>query len=134
MGGALLGWLAPAIGLKRITVLAVLAFACSVALFGLVPADLGLLRLAAAVAGFCLFASMVGLYSVISRTFPTQVRATGTGFVIGIGRLGSAISPAVAGLLFASGVGRDGVSMTMAVASLLAALLLALFTVRAPTN
>jgi glycine/D-amino acid oxidase-like deaminating enzyme len=77
---------------------------------------------------------MVGLYSVIARTFPTQVRATGTGFVIGIGRLGSAVSPAIAGLLFAGGMGRDGVSMTMASAALLAALLLALFTVRAPTN
>jgi benzoate transport len=133
-GGALLGWIAPMIGLKRITILAMLAFAGSVTAFGLVPADLGLLRLAAAIAGFCLFASMVGLYSVISRTFPTQVRATGTGFVIGIGRLGSAISPAIAGLLFAGGMGRDGVSMTMASAALLAALLLALFTVRAPTN
>jgi len=134
VGGALLGWMANRYGLKRLTVLALLGMGCFTALFGLVPADLFWLRIVAAITGFFLFAGMIGLSAVIARTFPTHARATGTGFVIGIGRAGSALAPFIAGLLFTAGLHRGGVSIIMAVAAVLAALLLMSFTVRAPTN
>jgi benzoate transport len=134
VGGVVIGWLAGRYGVKRLTLLAMLGMGISTALFGYVPADLLTLQLSAALAGFFIFATMIGLYSIISRTFPTHVRATGTGFTIGIGRVGSALSPLLAGLLFASGIGRAPVSLTMATAVLLGAALLALFSVRAPTN
>jgi benzoate transport len=134
VGGVLLGWLAGRYGVKRLTLLAMFGMGISTALFGRAPADLLMLKLAAALAGFFIFATMIGLYSVISRTFPTHVRATGTGFTIGIGRIGSALSPFLAGLLFSSGFGRAPVSLIMATAVVLGAGLLAMFNVRAPTN
>jgi len=56
--------------------------------------------------------------------FPTHVRAFGTGFVIGIGRGGSALAPLVAGLLFTAGFGLQFVAIAMSAGSLVAALAL----------
>ena len=133
-GGALMGWVANRFGLQRLTVLVLISMGLCTALFGFVPADLALLKIAAAATGFCLFAGMIGLYAVIARTFPTHVRATGTGFVIGIGRAGSALAPFIAGLLFTSGLSRGGVSIVMATAAVLAAMFLISFVVREPTS
>ena len=134
VGGTLLGWMSHRLGLQRLSVLALIGMGACTALFGLTPADLMLLKIAAAAAGFFLFAGMIGLYAVIARTFPTHVRATGTGFVIGIGRAGSALAPLIAGVLFTAGLGRAGVSAVMGIAAVLAAMLLISFTVRAPAG
>ena len=64
-----------------------------VVLFGQGQSSLGQLSLIAAVAGFCTNAGVVGLYALVARTFPTDVRASATGFVIGVGRGGSALAP-----------------------------------------
>jgi len=45
-----------------------------------------------------------GLYTIIAYAFPTHVRATGTGFVIGVGRGGAILAPAIAGYLMQSGI------------------------------
>lgn len=132
-GGALLGCMAHRFGLKLLSIVALLGMAACTAGFGSIPANLTLLKLAAGAAGFFLFAGMIGLYAVIARTFPTHVRATGTGFVIGIGRAGSALAPLLAGLLFAAGLGRGVVCMLMAIAAVAAAVLLTTFRVRAPS-
>lgn len=43
---------------------------------------------------------MVGYYSAFARCFPAYARATGTGIALGVGRLGAASSPLLAGLMF----------------------------------
>lgn len=130
VGGLVLGLAAMRFGLKPVVLAALFMAAAVVAMFGFVPANPVLLKLAAAVAGFAVFGGMIGLYAVVSRSFPVAVRASGTGFVIGIGRLGSAISPLIAGALFAGGFGRIGVCVLMAGPALLAGLLLIRFRVR----
>lgn len=124
VGGILLGWLAPRLGLKRLVVIAMSGMGFSMALFGSAPADLGLLSAAAGLTGFFLFAGIVGVYSVIARAFPPNARATGAGLVIGIGRGGSALAPLIAGLLFTAGLGRDGVSIAIGLSAVFAACLL----------
>lgn len=133
-GGVLLGWMADRSSLKKLTQWAMLGLGISTALFGFVAADITLLRLSSGAAGFFIFASMIGLYSVISRTFPTHARATGTGFIIGFSRVGSALAPFIAGLLFSNGLGRGGVSVLMGIAAVLGAVLLTSFTVRPAAN
>jgi hypothetical protein len=49
------------------------------------------------------------------------VRATGTGFAIGVGRGGAALSPMLAGILFQSGLGLQGVAFVMAAGAAVAA-------------
>lgn len=64
---------------------------------------------------------MVGLYAIFAEAFPTEVRASGTGFVIGIGRGGAALSPIIAGMLFANGASLPSVALMMGLGSTVAA-------------
>jgi MFS family permease len=121
LGGALFGWLARSLGLRRITFVALLGLGATSYAFGLLPPALALVHLCAVAIGLFLFSGMVGLYATISRSFPSYCRATGSGFVIGIGRIGSAIAPALAGLLFTLGLPRPVVFATMAASAVLAA-------------
>ncbi len=70
--------------------------------------------------------AIVGLYAIFAHAFPTGVRAGGTGFVIGVGRGGAALSPIVAGALFQAGSGLQTVALIMALGSALGALALML--------
>ncbi|MBC2669573.1 MFS transporter [Novosphingobium piscinae] len=97
-----------------------LASCAAVALFGHSPANLGMLALAAATAQFCANGVIVGLYGLVASSFPTANRAGGTGFVIGLGRGGAALSPMVGGYLFKAGYSLPMVSAIMAGGSLVA--------------
>jgi len=72
-------------------------------------------------AGFFTNAGIVGLYAIFAHAYPTYVRATGTGFAIGVGRGGSVLAPAVAGFLLKGGYGVPSISILMALGSLLGA-------------
>ena len=125
-GGAIFGLLTLRFGLKPLTIVLLLLSTLTVTLFGRSPADLDRLSLICAMAGFCTNAGIVGLYAIIARVFPTQVRAFGTGFTVGVGRGGSVLAPIIAGFLFTAGYSLPTVSMTMATGSLLAAAVLIL--------
>lgn len=43
--------------------------------------------------------SFVGLYAVATRLYPAEIRATGVGWAIGLGRIGAVFGPYLAGLL-----------------------------------
>ncbi len=92
-----------------------------VAGFGHAPANIATLSLIVAIAGFCTNGGIVGLYAMIAQSFPTALRASGTGFAIGVGRGGAALSPIVAGFMFQGGIGFPGVALTMALGSVVAA-------------
>lgn len=123
-GSLLLGLLTTRVPLLTLTIGAMLLSTATVIAFGQGQNGLGMLSLAAAIAGFFTNAGVVGLYALLAQSFPTGLRATATGFVIGIGRGGSALAPALAGLLFAAGFGLAIVSVLMALGSLVAALAL----------
>ncbi len=90
--------------------------------FGLGQSTLMGLSLIAAVTGFFTNASVVACYALIASTFPAEVRASGTGIVIGVGRGGAALAPIVAGLLFTAGYSLFFVSVLMGTGALIAAL------------
>ncbi|CAN5610695.1 MFS transporter [soil metagenome] len=127
-GSLLLGLMTARLRLYTLTITAMLVSTFAVIAFGQGQSDLGSLSLIAAVAGFATNAGIVGLYALLAASFPTHLRATATGFVIGVGRGGSALAPALAGFLFAAGHGLATVAVLMAMGSLVAAL--ALFAAR----
>lgn len=120
-GSLILGVLTGRIRLLPLTIIAMLLSTALVIVFGRAQSDLTGLSIVAAGAGFATNAGVVGLYALIAQRFPTSVRATATGFVIGVGRGGSALAPAVAGFLFAAGYGLQMVAVLMGVGSLVAA-------------
>jgi len=121
IGALALSALTQRFAVRRLVVAAMLLSAVMVTVFGQGQPDLARLSLVAALAGICTNAVIVGLYAMVAQSFPTAVRAGGTGFIIGVGRGGAALGPIVAGFLFSRGAGLPTVAMVMACGSLLAA-------------
>jgi MFS family permease len=131
VGGALgslsFGLATMRIRLPRLVMVAMLLSSGLVIWFGAGQASLGALSMRVAAVGFFTNAGVVGIYALVARAFVTDMRASATGFVIGIGRGGSALAPAAAGFLFASGYGLQSVAILMALGSLIAAVAVFLF-------
>jgi len=120
-GGAVFGLLTMRYSLKGLTIATFVLSTVMVSIFGFVPADLGNLGTICFFAGFMTNAAIVGMYAIFAHAYPTHVRATGTGFAIGVGRGGSVLAPIIAGFLFNGGLERPTVSVIMALGSLFAA-------------
>lgn len=102
-GTVLLGWMASRFGLYRLLLAYMLIAALVMPFFGaLAGSTLAVLIPMALVLGYFLFACMGGLYTVMPGVYPAQVRNTGTGFAIGMGRFGAVVGPALAGYLLDS--------------------------------
>src|SRR5882757_1927192 len=123
-GGAVLGLLSMRYGLKHLTMAVLVLSTIMVSVFGRGQATLAQLSLVCAVTGFCTNAGVVGIYGILAQAFPTYVRATGTGFAIGIGRAGAMLAPIIAGYLFRGGYGLQFVAIAMSVGSLVGAVAL----------
>jgi len=106
---------------RPLVIVAMLLAAVMVTVFGQGQPDLARLSLVAGIAGMCTNAAIVGLYAMVAQSYPTAVRAGGTGFIIGVGRGGAALSPILAGFLFKRGIGLPTVAIVMALGSLIAA-------------
>src|SRR5262245_40177137 len=85
-------------GFHVMTGAGVAAFVALTAL-GLGHAEPGLMLSALFLAGACTMGAAPGLYAVIGSVYPTAIRSTGTGLVLGVGRIGSVLGPAAGGLL-----------------------------------
>jgi MFS family permease len=131
-GGVVLGLLTQRLGLKRLTILLMVASTVMVVYFGRGQSDLAGLSLICAVTGFCTNGGVVGLYAILARAYPTDLRASGTGFAIGVGRAGAMVAPIIAGYLFKAGHGLQTVAVVMGSGSLFAALALAMLPLKPP--
>jgi len=100
LGGFLFGFLLRRFDIKGPTVGAALLGVLAVAWFGLGHDSLSEWRIAAFFTMFFLNAAIVGFYAAFARGFPAYARGSGTGFVLGVGRMGAAGSPIIAGQLF----------------------------------
>lgn len=121
IGALALSALTQRVGVRPLVIVAMLLAAVMVTVFGQGQPDLARLSLIAGVAGMFTNAAIVGLYAMVAQSYPTAVRAGGTGFIIGVGRGGAALGPIVAGFLFSRGAGLSSVAAVMALGSLLAA-------------
>ena len=130
IGGAIFGLIATRIGLRPLTVCTLLAGALMVAHFGRGAPDLDGLKSTLAITGLFTNAAIAGFYLLFARVFPTHVRATGTGFAIGVGRGGAVLAPIMAGYLLNAGLALKIVASIMAGGSLLAAVALLALPVR----
>lgn len=50
-------------------------------------------------AGFCVIGGQIGANSLAAKSYPTSIRATGVGWSLGIGRIGSVLGPVIGGML-----------------------------------
>ena len=123
-GGALLGWLSLRMNLIRLTAGVLVLGMIAISIFGMGQESLTGLKVIVGVCGFFTNAGIVGLYTLLALAYPTHLRATGTGVVIGAGRGGAALAPVLAGYLFQQGLTLQTVSIVMGGGSLLGAITL----------
>ena len=119
-GAILLGLLTSKVDLRMLLLPFLFMAFVMVAVFGRGYESLGALALVSAATGFFTNSCVVGLYGLMAQKFPAQVRASGTGVVIGCGRGGAALSPIIAGFLFSHDVSLQGVALVMGTGSLVA--------------
>jgi MFS family permease len=100
IGGALFGFLVKKWDIKGPTIVVAVLGSAAVAAFGMGSDTLWGWRAATFLTMFFLNAAIVGYYAAFAKGFPAYARATGTGFVLGVGRAGAAGSPIIAGFLF----------------------------------
>ncbi len=96
IGGLLICWLSD----KKSILFIALAFCVASPLIVLFPwmRSFSLLILAFLV-GFFLVGGQIGLNAIAGTIYPTDIRATGVGWALGIGRIGSILGPVLGGVL-----------------------------------
>jgi len=124
VGALVVGLIASKLDLRKVTITVMLVSFAMITYFGLGQSDLTELATVAGVTGFFTNSAIVGLYAMFAQYYPSTLRATGTGFVIGMGRAGAALGPVIAGFLFASGFSLMTVSIAMGSGALMAAFFL----------
>ena len=75
------------------------------------------------VIGFGLQGGFTGLYAVAAKIYPAQVRSTGVGWAIGLGRFGAVVGPGVAGYMIAAGLSIEANFLVFAMPLLIGGLL-----------
>jgi AAHS family 4-hydroxybenzoate transporter-like MFS transporter len=81
-----------------------------------------LVAVAIFVAGFCMVGGQIAANALAAGFYPTSIRATGVGWALGIGRVGSIIGPLVGGALLTMKWSAGAVFLAAATAALCAAL------------
>jgi benzoate transport len=124
VGGAILGLLTLRFDLKKLTIATMAMGGVSIALFGQMPADLTAMSAIAVMCGFFGNTAIVGMFALFAHAFPTHVRASGTGFCVGIGRGGAILSPIIAGFLFQWGFPLPTVALILSTGAIAGAVVL----------
>lgn len=88
---------------------------------GLAGSNFALVFVLIGLAGFGIGGQQLALNYLIANAYPTQLRATATGWGIGIGRLGAIVGSALGGIIL-TGLGVSGYFMALAVPLVLAGL------------
>jgi len=96
-----LGYLSGARGLRPLILTFLLLGTGFVALFGFLPQSVPLLLTVGFLIGFFVMGGFIGLYSVAARIYPTEMRTTGIGWTIGVGRIGAIMGPYLGGIMIA---------------------------------
>jgi AAHS family 4-hydroxybenzoate transporter-like MFS transporter len=86
---------------------------------GMAGSNFALVFILIGLAGFGIGGQQLALNYLIANAYPTQLRATATGWGIGIGRPGSIVGSALGGLILTS-LGASGYFMALAVPLVLA--------------
>jgi AAHS family 4-hydroxybenzoate transporter-like MFS transporter len=130
--GGLVGTYACGVMMDRLGTRAILIFAFVLAAVGLFtfatmpPLPQWITTAVLMATGVGVIAAQVGLNTLTSMIYPVEIRSTGLGWALGIGRLGSIVGPAVGGVMLATGFNARHLYFVCIVPALLGAVSIAL--------
>jgi MFS transporter, AAHS family, 4-hydroxybenzoate transporter len=137
IGAVFMGPLIDRLGYYRVLVPAFLIAGIAVAAIGEPGLSLSLLYLVIFTAGICIVGAQPALNALASTLYPTEIRATGVGSSLGVGRLGAIAGPVVAAQLVALDWSSQALFLAAAVPASLSCILvigLAIVMHRKPTH
>jgi MFS family permease len=103
IGIYILGWMSTRWKLSNLIFLMSIGAAAAMVTFAYAPDNLPLLMALILIIGILQQGGFTGFYAAASKVYPTEIRSTGIGWAIGLGRLGAVAGPAIAGYLLAAG-------------------------------
>jgi len=117
-----LAWL---IGRKQFVPVLTIAFAVATVCIALIGTDsilsaIPALTLVVFIAGWCVIGGQPGLNAMAATYYPTEMRSTGVGFCLGIGRIGAILGPYLGGYLIDNHWSSEDLFFAAATAALLA--------------
>ena len=121
MVGMVLGWMMDRVGPAKTLFISYLIAAGGIVALALVGNSVPLLALSVLATGFGVVGGQTAANAVAAASYPTEIRATGVGWFLGIGRAGSILGPMLAGYLLQSGWSNQAVFMLAVVPALVAA-------------
>ena len=124
LGGILLGLLTLRLSVKHLTIVVLALSGICFIILGQTPADLRYFAFGVAFCGFFGNAGIIGLYALFPAAFPAYIRASGTGFVLSVGRFGAGLSPPFVGFLFDHGLTLPIVTLFISVGTFIGAFVL----------
>ena len=132
--GGLAGMLAMAplarlVGLKAFTMSAFISSGGAILVLALSLGQPLATMATACLTGMLANAAFGGLYASVARAFPSELRSTGIGLTLGLGRGGAAFAPIITGILFNLGATVPSVALAMTFTSVAAAFLVAFATI-----
>lgn len=119
-GSILVTRLMDAAGSIRVLGVTLLAGAAVTVFMGFAVGDQSWLPAAMLLAGACTNGAQAGLNALAADLYPTELRATGIGWALGVGRIGAILGPLAGGWLIAAGLA-PGYLLAMAAAPVLVA-------------
>ncbi len=103
IGIYIMGWMSTRWKLSNLIFVLSFGSAIGMVIFAYAPNNLPLLMALILVIGILQQGGFTGFYAAASKVYPTEIRSTGIGWAIGLGRLGAVAGPAIAGYLIAAG-------------------------------
>ncbi len=103
IGIYLLGFLSTRWKLTNLIFALLFLSAIGMVIFAMAPKQVSLLLAIIFTIGVLQQGGFTGLYSAAAKAYPTEIRSTGIGWAVGLGRSGAVAGPAAAGYLIAAG-------------------------------
>jgi AAHS family 4-hydroxybenzoate transporter-like MFS transporter len=100
--------------------------ALAVAMIGIAGAEVSTIMATVFVAGFFVIGTQFCMNALAAGAYPTSVRATGVGYALGVGRIGSVLGPVIGGMLLALGWSTSTLFLAAAVPAVVCAAAVAL--------
>jgi len=123
LGTSAMGWLAVRLALPRVISTFLFASAAALLVFGNVSMPLALTLLSAMSVGIFVQGGFNGFWALAASLYPTDIRSTGIGWALGVGRIGAVLGPLVGGYLVAANLSIGLIFAIYAVPATLAGLL-----------
>lgn len=123
VGLVTLGWFASRFELAKLIAAFFILSAITMVAFGAWHEPETVFFAGMVVIGFLVQGGFGGLYAIAARIYPTEVKTTGVGWSIGIGRLGAVAGPAVGGVVISAQVSLFGSFVIFALPMVVAAAL-----------